>query len=119
MSKYEFVGGLENQQTVAGNQRQTPWQDTAAHRQIVTQMLIEIARASNRPTLSVWGAGKCNDIELKPLLAHYSDIYLVDLDAELDRVEVVERLVDLGVLLRAVGLVPRPGKGRSGQQEHE
>ena len=83
MSKYEFVGGLENQQPVAGNQRQTPWQDSAAHRQVVTQMLVEIARTSNRPTLSVWGAGKCDDIELKPLLEHYSEIHLIDLDAGL------------------------------------
>ncbi len=57
------------------------WDCFASHRSLVTGLLLERANAGNA-SLCVLGAGNCNDIDLKQLIAAYSRIDLVDIDGE-------------------------------------
>jgi hypothetical protein len=52
----------------------------ASHRQRVMELLV--AAASPGRPLALLGAGNCNDVDLPELLPHFSEVHLVDWDAE-------------------------------------
>jgi hypothetical protein len=59
------------------------WQRFAPHRQRVTDLLIAaIPAAVPAPTLAVFGAGNCNDLDLVKLRGQFSQIHLLDCDCE-------------------------------------
>ena len=61
------------------------WDRYASHREMVTNMLIvglDRIRRQSPYDLSIWGAGKCNDVELKALLNSFAKLRLVDIRSE-------------------------------------
>jgi len=58
------------------------WEDYAAHRRRVTELIL--GHRTGRPSdgLVVLGAGNCNDLELEQLLDGFAAVHLVDIDAE-------------------------------------
>jgi hypothetical protein len=54
------------------------WDSFAGHRERVTSL----ALAAPGGRLAVLGAGNCNDLDLGPLAAHFSEIHLADLDRD-------------------------------------
>src|SRR4029077_10811702 len=65
---------IENNVTTA-----RAWGSFAAHRKRVTGLLQARSAASR---LCVLGAGNCNDLDVRELLASHAEIHLVDLDAD-------------------------------------
>ena len=57
------------------------WELFTPHRQRVTSLLLD-EPADRRGSLSVLGAGNCNDLDLKELCRVYSTIHLVDIDEQ-------------------------------------
>ncbi|MBP85275.1 MAG: hypothetical protein CMJ64_00935 [Planctomycetaceae bacterium] len=55
------------------------WDDFAAHRSRVTALLQGSATSAS-DSLCVLGAGNCNDLDLKALLASYASVQLLDID---------------------------------------
>ena len=58
------------------------YEDWKDYRRLLTDMVIEAGGGDGKKTLSVIGAGYCNDIDIRRLSAAYRKIYLVDCDAE-------------------------------------
>src|SRR5688572_31484235 len=57
------------------------WELFAEHRDhVMGQLIADSAGRGGR--LCLLGAGNCNDVDLRALLAHYREVHLVDLDAE-------------------------------------
>lgn len=54
------------------------WEDWRAYREQVTDYIIENSRPGT--TLAVFGAGRCNDLDLARLSGHFSKIELLDAD---------------------------------------
>ena len=62
------------------------WQLYAGHRRTVTELLTRVPLVSSTPALCVFGAGNCNDLDLRQLAPRFSNMHLVDLDGDsLDR----------------------------------
>lgn len=57
------------------------WSAYTGHRDHVTRLLLEGAPPGTG-RLCVLGAGNCNDLNLDPLVRHYREVHLVDLDAQ-------------------------------------
>ena len=57
------------------------WQLYASHRQHVTQLLLADG-SMGHSRLAVLGAGNCNDLDLQLLAEHFTEIHLVDIDAD-------------------------------------
>ena len=55
------------------------WERSQAHREQITAKLLE---RDSEALLRVFGAGNCNDLDLKQLSRHYTQIELVDIDSE-------------------------------------
>ena len=61
---------------------ETPaWRDAEPHRRLIREMLVQLA-GDRQPTLCVWGAGPCNDLDLETLQKYFRHITLVDLDSD-------------------------------------
>jgi hypothetical protein len=58
------------------------WDQYAAHRERVTQLLVPREPVALAGRLCVLGAGNGNDLDLTQLAAVYDEVHLVDLDAE-------------------------------------
>ncbi len=71
---------LTQQQTRRNVQSRDSWERFAAHREVVTNLLCQAARAAG-DSLCVLGAGNCNDLDLNRLRQSFRRIDLVDLDA--------------------------------------
>lgn len=56
------------------------WEEWEIYRQEVTHYLID--HLEDKRELAIFGAGRCNDMDLNLLLAHFEKIVLVDLDEE-------------------------------------
>lgn len=56
------------------------WEEWAAYRLNVTNYLID--NIEDKSELAVFGAGRCNDVDLKLLLMHFEHLVLVDLDKD-------------------------------------
>lgn len=54
------------------------WEEWAEYRLKMTQYLI--AHIEDKQELAIFGAGRCNDVDLKLLLKHFDHLVLVDLD---------------------------------------
>lgn len=67
-------------------QTRASWEGYASHRHQVMRLLLEAAlshsASSQKPRLLLLGAGNCNDLDLAVLLTAYSEVHLVDWDAE-------------------------------------
>lgn len=62
------------------NQASRPnWDHGAPHRERITRNLLDLAGTGQR-RLCVFGAGNCNDLDLKQLREVYDEVHLVDLD---------------------------------------
>lgn len=55
------------------------WESYASHRDIITRLVLDAA-PDRDATLTVLGAGNCNDLDLTRIAARFSNISLVDLD---------------------------------------
>ena len=55
------------------------WERSQAHREQITAKLLE---RDSEALLRVFGAGNSNDLDLKQLSRHYTQIELVDIDSE-------------------------------------
>jgi hypothetical protein len=55
------------------------WDSYAPHRDNVTRLILDAAR-DNEATLTVLGAGNCNDLDLNRLAGTFKSVQLVDLD---------------------------------------
>ena len=79
---YEFVG---NSRSFSGLVRESRtdqiWQNTSFHRNQVFKVLNASTKVE-KPTLCVWGAGECNDLDLIRIVRRFSEITLADIDAE-------------------------------------
>ena len=80
MTDYEFVGNNSNAFLV-GQPDDPTWKNAQKHRQNITVMLGRIAKQGAK-SLCVFGAGPCNDIDLKVLCALFGQVTLVDIDSE-------------------------------------
>lgn len=79
MTEYEFVG---NSNTFAAGQPHDPtWEKAHEHRRNITVMLGRLAEQGAK-SLCVFGAGPCNDIDLKALCAMFEQVTLVDINSE-------------------------------------
>ncbi len=56
------------------------WDEWQPYRQAVTMYLIEHIR--DKSEIAIFGAGRCNDIDLRLLLKHFEKVVLVDLDLQ-------------------------------------
>ncbi len=62
------------------------YEDFSTHRQMISGIIqqclnsLPLAREEALPTLTVWGAGNTNDLDLPAVCAHFSMIQLIDLD---------------------------------------
>lgn len=56
------------------------WEDWRGYRRQVTDYVLENSLPGT--TLAIFGAGRCNDLELERLLGHFSQVTLLDLDEE-------------------------------------
>lgn len=56
------------------------WEEWAAYRLSITQYLID--NIEEQRELAIFGAGRCNDMDLKRLLMHFDHLVLVDLDKD-------------------------------------
>lgn len=57
------------------------WEAFADHRTRVTSLLLESTPSTAAPSLCLFGAGNCNDVDLPHLLSRFERIHLVDYDA--------------------------------------
>lgn len=57
------------------------WSLYASHRERVTQLILDAAPPENG-TLCLLGCGNLNDVDLRPLVARFTEIVLVDVDAD-------------------------------------
>jgi len=65
------------------NQSTLPWFEAyRGHRESLTRLIIEGVLPGSGLRLCVLGAGNANDLELDKLVEHFSEIHLVDVDAE-------------------------------------
>jgi hypothetical protein len=58
------------------------WDDFGAHRARVTALGAAAVPSGGGGSLAVLGAGNCNDLDLDALTTQFSEVHLVDLDAE-------------------------------------
>jgi hypothetical protein len=58
------------------------YEDWKDYRQLLTDMVIDIAGDDKAKTVAVIGAGYCNDIDIKSLCGQFGEIFLVDCDTE-------------------------------------
>ncbi len=56
------------------------WEEWTAYRHEITAYII--AHCENKKEVTILGAGRCNDIDLKLLLNHFDQVILVDMDLE-------------------------------------
>lgn len=71
-----------NKENLPGDDRSNDWKRYQDHREMVTNMLRESMSFFNDRTdisLAIWGAGKCNDVDLNLLSDKFSSITLVDI----------------------------------------
>jgi len=89
------------------------WKDFENHRIRVTGLLASCFE-SPQPTIALWGAGNCNDVDLSVIGRHYQAIHLVDVDrravdsAVHDQQEMARRItihapMDLSGILEQLG----------------
>lgn len=71
---------IADEQKRRNDQSRGRWERYGPHRDRVTRLLVEAAPANGR--LCVLGAGNSNDLDLQTLLQAYSQVHLVDLDAD-------------------------------------
>jgi hypothetical protein len=65
------------------NQSTLAWfGEYANHRERLTRLIVEGVPEASGLRLCVLGAGNCYDLDLGALVAHFSEIHLVDIDAE-------------------------------------
>lgn len=74
------VARARNYATELNHRSADRWLGFANHRERVTGHIEQLARGGGE--LCVFGAGNCNDLELERLAHSFSEIHLVDLDAE-------------------------------------
>lgn len=74
---------FSHEQHIRNRDSRTGWAAYAPHREIVTRLILDSApQDASELTLSVLGAGNCNDLDLDQLAARFSKISLVDVDTE-------------------------------------
>ncbi|WP_054743135.1 hypothetical protein [Cellulosilyticum ruminicola] len=56
------------------------WEKWADYRSGVTEYIV--VHCENKKEIALFGAGRCNDVDLKTLLAHFEKVILVDMDLE-------------------------------------
>lgn len=78
-SGYEFVGGGFGSFNPSDPRTDTTWRNAANHREQISKLLIGSTRVT-QPTLCIWGAGPCTDLDLESLINHFDITTLVDLD---------------------------------------
>jgi hypothetical protein len=79
------------------------WDDFAAHRRRVTELILGHRTGQPASRLVVLGAGNCNDLELGRLLAGFGTVDLVDIDADALTGAVARQRVAPGARLRLHG----------------
>jgi hypothetical protein len=79
------------------------WDDFAAHRRRVTELILGHRTGRPASRLVVLGAGNCNDLELGRLLADFVEVDLVDIDAEALAGAVARQRMTPGARLRLHG----------------
>ena len=77
MTNYEFTG--DYRAFASSGQTESIWQTCREHREIITRQLVRAATQGAK-SLCVFGAGPCNDIDLKLVLTAYENVTLVDHD---------------------------------------
>lgn len=77
MAEFNSLSQLQIERNANGA---ASWELFTAHRQRVTQLLLE-KKHETAPSLCVLGAGNCNDLDLKRLTTEYSRVDLVDIDS--------------------------------------
>ena len=58
------------------------WNDWEEYREGLTDLIIGYGKKTDSRTLSIIGAGRCNDVDLRLLAEHFERIVLFDYDAE-------------------------------------
>lgn len=69
------------EQVRRNRESQGGWDQYGSHREMVTQLLLDASREEH-DTLTVLGAGNCNDLDLRRLADRYARLSLVDLDRQ-------------------------------------
>ena len=69
---------ITREQIRRNEESRSGWKKYESHRETVTQLILDSAR--NGDSLTVLGAGNCNDIDLGLLADHFEIISLVDVD---------------------------------------
>lgn len=67
----------------------TAWEEWATYRREITAYII--SHCENKKEIALFGAGRCNDIDLNLLLAHFEKVILVDMDLEAMEVGVLNQ----------------------------